>query len=80
MGADFLHIFICGINSVSILTVNNIMVIDNNVYCDASSLIKTLSLTDESGVGCQAGLIVIVETAGDGVRGHLTVCVEISQP
>lgn len=38
-----------------------------------------LYLTDQSGVRRKAGLIVIVEAAADGVRGHLTVCVEISQ-
>lgn len=36
-------------------------------------------LTDEADVGHEAAVVVVVRAAGDGVRRHLAVHVEISQ-
>lgn len=37
-------------------------------------------LTDEADVGHEAAVVVIVRAGGDGVRCHLAVHVEISEP
>ena len=38
-----------------------------------------VNVTEEADVGHQAAVVVVVRAAGDGVRRHLAVHVEISQ-
>ena len=39
-----------------------------------------IKLTDEADVGHEAAVVVVMRAAGDGVRRHLAVHVEVSEP